>query len=160
MIRVGIGFDAHQFAKGRNLMLGGVMVPHEFGLAGHSDADVLLHALADALLGAAGLGDIGSYFPDSDSRWKDAASSIFIRTILEELKSRGWRVSNADLTLIAQAPRLTPYREQIRASISTLLEISPDGVNVKATTTDHLGFTGRREGIAAQAVVLLQKDGS
>jgi len=129
-------------------------------LQGHSDADVLLHALTDALLGAAGLGDIGLHFPDSDPQWKDAASELFVRKTLEDLRKERWRIVNVDLLVIAQEPRLSTYREQIRSSVSTLLALSQEQVNLKATTTDHMGFIGRGEGIAAQAVVLLQKDES
>jgi len=158
--RVGLGFDAHRLVEGRKLLLGGVQVVHAKGLQGHSDADVLLHALTDALLGAAGLGDIGLHFPDSDPQWKDAASELFVRKTLEDLRKERWRIVNVDLLVIAQEPRLSTYREQIRSSVSTLLALSQEQVNLKATTTDHMGFIGRGEGIAAQAVVLLQKDES
>lgn len=160
MYRVGLGFDAHRLVEGRKLLLGGVQVVHARGLQGHSDADVLLHALTDALLGAAGLGDIGLHFPDSDPQWKDAASELFVRKTLEDLRKERWRIVNVDLLVIAQEPRLSTYREQIRSSVSTLLALSQEQVNLKATTTDHMGFIGRGEGIAAQAVVLLQKDES
>jgi len=158
--RVGLGFDAHRLVEGRKLLLGGVQVVHAKGLQGHSDADVLLHALTDALLGAAGLGDIGLHFPDSDPQWKDAASELFVRKTLEDLRKERWKIVNVDLLVIAQEPRLSTYREQIRSSVSTLLALSQEQVNLKATTTDHMGFIGRGEGIAAQAVVLLQKDES
>lgn len=155
MMRVGIGFDAHRFADGRRLVLGGVEIAHAKGLRGHSDADVVLHALADALLGAAGLDDIGSHFPDSDPAWKDASSSLFIKRIMTMLKRRHLVVQNVDLTVIAEAPKVSPHRAAIRDSVARLLKASKDAVNVKATTTDHMGFLGREEGIAAQAVVLL-----
>ena len=156
-MRAGIGFDAHRFGDGRKLMLGGVEIPHSRGLRGHSDADVLLHALADALLGAAGLDDLGTHFPDSDEAWKDASSSLFIQRIMTMLKRKHWAVQNADLTLLAESPKIAPYREAIRDSVARLLKVSRDEVNVKATTTDHMGFVGRGEGIAAQAIVLLAK---
>jgi 2-C-methyl-D-erythritol 2,4-cyclodiphosphate synthase len=154
-IRIGIGFDAHRFADNRKLMLGGVEISHSRGLRGHSDADVLLHALCDALLGAAGLDDLGSHFPASEKAWEDAPSSIFVNRILSMIHKRGWIVANADLTLIAQAPRLGSHRIAIRRAVAKLLKVDEQNVNIKATTTDHLGFTGREEGIAAQAVVLL-----
>jgi 2-C-methyl-D-erythritol 2,4-cyclodiphosphate synthase len=160
MYRVGIGFDAHKFMVGRKLMLGGVEIGHPVGLHGHSDADVLLHALTDALLGAAGLGDIGMHFPDSDPQWKDASSGVFVQQTLQEIYQLGWKVSNVDLTIIAQEPKFGPYRRQIRSSIATLLELPEEFINLKAKTTDHLGFTGRGEGIAAQAIVLLESDAS
>lgn len=158
--RVGIGFDAHKFMVGRKLMLGGFEIPHSVGLHGHSDADVLLHALTDALLGAAGLGDIGMHFPDSDPQWKDASSGVFVQQALQEVYQLGWKVSNMDLTLIAQEPKFGPYRNEIRSSIATLLELPEEIINLKAKTTDHMGFTGRGEGIAAQAIVLLESDAS
>lgn len=158
MYRVGTGFDAHRFAENRKLILGGILIDHPLGLLGHSDADVLLHALADALLGAAGMGDLGIHFPDNDPEWKDAASSLFIRKISQDLRTNGWSLVNADLTIIAQEPKLALYREAICASIATILEVSRDCVNVKATTTDKMGFLGRGEGIAAQGVVLLKRD--
>ncbi len=158
MYRVGTGFDAHRFAENRKLILGGVLIEHDRGLLGHSDADVLLHALADALLGAAGMGDLGMHFPDKDPAWKDAASSLFIRKISQDLRTNGWSLVNADLTIIAQEPKLAPYRDAICASITTILEVSGDCINVKATTTDRMGFLGRGEGIAAQAIVLLRRD--
>ena len=155
MIRVGIGFDAHQFADHRRLILGGVEIPNHRGLRGHSDADVLLHALADALLGAAGLEDLGAHFPDTSDEWKDAASSRIVEMVLKMLKKKKWRVVNADVTLITQTPRISPYRDRIRESLATLLHVKTAAVNFKATTTDHMGFTGRQEGIAAQAIVLI-----
>lgn len=157
-MRVGSGFDVHAFGPGDHLMLGGVRVPHVQGVKAHSDGDVLLHALCDALLGAAGLGDIGQHFPDSDPLWKGAASERFIAAAMAMLQVRGLRVVNADLTVIAEAPRLGAYRTAIRDSIAGMLGIEVAAVNVKATTTEQLGFTGRREGIAAQATVLLARD--
>ena len=154
-MRIGQGFDAHAFREGGRLVLGGVGIPHDRGLAAHSDGDVLLHALCDALLGAAGLGDIGRHFPDSDPQYAGIDSRVLLRSTVEKVAARGWRVVNVDLTLIAQAPRLAPYVDTMRANIAADLDIDTDAVNVKATTTEGLGFTGRKEGIAAQAVVLL-----
>ena len=154
-IRVGHGFDVHAFAEGRDLILGGVRIAHEHGLLGHSDADVLLHALCDALLGAAGLGDIGRHFPDSDPRYAGIDSRELLRHVAGLLKDQGWRVGNTDATLIAQAPRMAPHIPAMQANIAADLGITVQAVNVKATTTEKLGFPGRGEGIAAQAVVLL-----
>jgi 2-C-methyl-D-erythritol 2,4-cyclodiphosphate synthase len=154
-MRVGSGFDVHAFAPGDHIMLGGVRVAHTEGVLAHSDGDVLLHALTDALLGAAGLGDIGQHFRDTDPRWRGADSAHFVRATLAMLRERGLRVGNADLTLLAERPKLGPHREAIRARIAELLEVAPEAVNVKATTTEKLGFLGRAEGIGAQAVVLL-----
>ncbi len=156
-MRVGSGFDVHAFGPGDALLLGGVRIPHGQGVTAHSDGDVLLHALVDALLGAAGLGDIGEHFPDSDPRWRGVESGEFVTTTLEMLTQNSWRVVNVDLTLLAQQPRIAPWREQIRQSIATLLGLSPDAVNVKATTTEHLGFLGRGEGLAAMATVLIDQ---
>jgi 2-C-methyl-D-erythritol 2,4-cyclodiphosphate synthase len=155
--RVGSGVDVHAFGPGDAVMLGGVPVPHARGVVAHSDGDVLLHALVDALLGAAGLGDIGQHFADTDPRWQGAASGRFVTTTLALLTARGWRVVNVDLTLLAEAPRLAPWREAIRASIAGLLGIPPDAVNLKATTTEHLGFVGRGEGLMAQATALIAR---
>ncbi len=154
-MRVGSGFDVHAFGPGEHVMLGGVRVPHTHGVLAHSDGDVLLHALTDALLGAAGLGDIGQHFRDTDPRWKGADSARFVQAVLAMLRERGLRVGNADVTLIAERPKVGPYRDAIRARIAELLEVSGQAVNVKATTTERLGFLGRTEGLAAQAVVLL-----
>lgn len=154
-MRVGSGFDVHAFGPGDHVMLGGVRVPHVQGVKAHSDGDVLLHALCDALLGAAGLGDIGQHFPDSDPLWKGAASARFVTAVMAMLQVRGLRVVNVDLTVIAEAPRLGAHRTAIRERVAELLELEAAAVNVKATTTEQLGFTGRREGIAAQATVLL-----
>jgi 2-C-methyl-D-erythritol 2,4-cyclodiphosphate synthase len=154
-MRIGSGVDVHAFGPGDHVMLGGVRVAHTHGVLAHSDGDVLLHALTDALLGAAGLGDIGQHFRDTDPRWKGADSAGFVQAVLGMLRARGLRVGNADLTLLAERPKLGPVREAIRARIAELLEVSPEAVNVKATTTEKLGFLGRAEGLAAQAVVLL-----
>ena len=153
--RIGFGTDAHAFGPGDHVWLGGVRIAHERGLVAHSDGDVLLHALCDALLGAAGLGDIGQHFPDSDPRWKGVASVGFLREALVLLRGRNLAPVNVDLTLIGEAPRLAPHREAIRALLAAELGLPLDCVNVKATTTERLGFTGRREGLAAQAVALV-----
>jgi len=157
-MRIGSGFDVHAFGPGEHVMLGGVRVAHARGVLAHSDGDVLLHALCDALLGAAGLGDIGQHFPDSDPHWKGAASARFVTAVLGMLRARGLSVVNADLTLLGEAPRVAPYREAIRAEVARLLELPPGRVNLKATTTERLGFLGRCEGLAAHAVVLLSED--
>lgn len=154
-MRVGSGFDVHAFGPGEHVMLGGVRVTHTQGVLAHSDGDVLLHALTDALLGAAGLGDIGEHFKDTDPRWQGADSARFVTHALALLRERGWRVGNADLTLLAERPKVAAHRQRIRARIAELLEVPPDAVNLKATTTEKLGFLGRAEGIGAQAVVLL-----
>lgn len=156
--RIGTGFDVHAFAEGRPLILAGVPVPYEKGLLGHSDADVALHALMDALLGAAALGDIGRYFPDTDERYKGADSRELLRTVLEILQREGWKVNNADVTIIAQRPKLASYIPQMRRLVARDLQIDPGAVNIKATTTEKLGFTGRGEGIAAEAAVSLIRD--
>ena len=155
-IRVGAGVDVHAFGAGDHVMLGGVRVPHSRAVIAHSDGDVVLHALCDALLGAAGLGDIGQHFPDSDPRWRGASSSRFVTRAMQMLQTAGWRVLNVDISLLAEAPRLAPHREQIRQKLATLLHIDVTAVNLKATTTEHLGFIGREEGIAAQATVLIE----
>ncbi|MCD6707436.1 MAG: 2-C-methyl-D-erythritol 2,4-cyclodiphosphate synthase [Thiobacillus sp.] len=157
-LRVGHGFDVHAFAAGRKLIIGGVDIPHGLGLAGHSDADVLLHAICDALLGAVGLGDIGRHFPDSDAAFAGIDSRILLRRVAEQLKSRGWRVGNVDATLIAQAPKMAPHIARMTAHIADDLGVAIEYVNVKATTTEKLGFTGRGEGIAAEAVCLIARD--
>jgi 2-C-methyl-D-erythritol 2,4-cyclodiphosphate synthase len=154
-IRVGQGYDVHALAPGRRLVVGGVEIPHTHGLLGHSDADVLLHALADALLGAVGAGDIGQLFPDSDPAWRGAASRMLLRRVMQEITGRGYRVVNCDVTVLAQAPRLATHRDTMRANIAVDLGVGIEDVSVKATTTERLGFVGRAEGIAAQAVVLL-----
>lgn len=154
-IRVGHGFDVHAFAEGRRLVIGGVDIPHERGLLGHSDADVLLHALCDALLGAAGLGDIGRHFPDSDPRYQGIDSRELLRHVVGLLREQGWRIGNVDATIIAQAPRMAPHIAAMAAHIAADLLVAASAVNVKATTTEKLGFTGRGEGIAAEAVCLI-----
>ncbi len=154
-MKVGQGIDVHGFGPGEFVMLGGVRISHTRGVVAHSDGDVVLHALCDALLGAAGLGDIGQHFKDTDPRWKGADSKGFVRHILGMLRARKLRVGNADVTVLAEAPKVGPHRDEIRRQIAELLEVSSDEVNVKATTTERLGFLGRGEGIAAQAIVLL-----
>lgn len=157
-IRVGQGFDVHAFAAERKLILGGVEVTYHLGLAGHSDADVLIHAICDALLGAAGLGDIGHHFPDSDPQYKGADSTELLASVTESLQELGWRVGNVDATVIAQRPKLASYLPAMCERLAEVIDIEDDLVNIKATTTEHLGFTGRGEGIAAQAVVLLHRN--
>jgi 2-C-methyl-D-erythritol 2,4-cyclodiphosphate synthase len=156
-MRIGFGVDVHAFGPGDHVWLGGVRVPHSRGVVAHSDGDVLLHALCDALLGAAGLGDIGQHFPDSDARWKGAASSGLLHHCVTLVRERGWAVENADLTLLAESPRVGPHRDAIRAQVAAALGVAVDAVNVKATTTERLGFLGRGEGLAAQAAVLLAR---
>ncbi len=155
-MRVGCGYDVHAFAVGRRLILGGVRIEHELGLAGHSDADVLTHAIVDAMLGAAGLGDIGDWFPPGDPRYRDADSLTFLDRVARELRERGWRVVNVDATVVAQEPRLAERRGAMRDCLAPRLGLDPGRVSVKATTPDHLGALGQAEGIAAQAVVLLE----
>ena len=159
-MRIGQGFDVHAFAEGRKLILGGVKIPYAKGMAAHSDGDVLLHALTDALLGAAGLGDIGRHFPDTSSQYENIDSRILLRHAMDLIKQAGYRVGNADLTLIAQKPKMAPYLAAMIQNIAKDLELDTGDVNVKATTTEHLGFTGREEGIAAMAVILLMDSGS
>lgn len=154
-MRIGHGYDVHAFATDRKLILGGVEIAHPRGLAGHSDADVLLHAVCDALLGAAALGDIGRHFPDSDPRYRGIDSRKLLRHVVALLDERGWRVGNVDATLIAQAPKMAPHIEAMRGNLAADLGIGIEAVNVKATTTEHLGFAGREEGIAAEAVCLI-----
>ena len=154
-MRVGSGIDVHAFGPGDAIMLGGVRIPHSRGIVAHSDGDVLLHALVDALLGAAGLGDIGQHFPDSDAVWKGVDSARFVTAALALLERAGQRVVNADLTLLAEAPKIGRWREAIRSNVAGLLGLAPEHVNIKATTTEHLGFIGRSEGLAAMATVLI-----
>ena len=156
-LRVGQGFDVHAFIEGRPLILGGVTIPFERGLLGHSDADVLLHAISDALLGAAGLGDIGRLFPDTDTRYRGADSRALLRTVFARIWEAGWEVGNVDATIICQIPKIQPYAARMAANIADDLNIDVTAVNVKGKTTEKLGFTGRGEGIAAQAVALLQR---
>jgi 2-C-methyl-D-erythritol 2,4-cyclodiphosphate synthase len=155
MYRIGVGYDIHKVRAGRRLVLGGVEIPWEKGLEGHSDADVLLHALCDALLGAAGLGDIGQHFPPSDPQWKDYDSREFVKKVYSKIKALGWKVVNIDSIIIAQAPKLSPYYGVMRERIAELVEVPAEVVNVKATTPEGLGALGAGEGIAAQVVVLL-----
>ncbi|WP_088036597.1 2-C-methyl-D-erythritol 2,4-cyclodiphosphate synthase [Evansella clarkii] len=157
MIRIGQGFDVHQLTEGRPLIIGGIEIPYEKGLLGHSDADVLLHTIADACLGAIGEGDIGRHFPDTDPEFKDADSAELLRHVWEIVKSRGYRLGNLDCTIMAQNPKMAPYIQEMRERIAELLEGETAQVNVKATTTEKLGFTGRGEGIASMAVILLEE---
>lgn len=153
--RVGQGLDVHRLVEGRRLILGGVEIPHDKGLLGHSDADALLHAITDAVLGAAGLGDIGRLFPDTDPAFQGADSRVLLREAMRRVHERGWNVVNVDATIIAQAPKISPYADQMVANIAADLDIAPDCVNVKGKTNEKLGHLGREEGIATQAVVLL-----
>lgn len=157
MFRIGQGYDVHQLTEGRPLIIGGIRIPYEKGLLGHSDADVLLHTISDACLGAIGEGDIGKHFPDTDPNFKDADSAKLMEQVWKLVKEKGYELVNTDCTIIAQKPKMAPYIEEMKVRIADLLEAAPDQVNVKATTTEKLGFTGREEGIAAQAVVLLKK---
>ena len=154
-MRIGQGFDVHALVAGRKLVIGGATIPYDKGLSGHSDADVLLHAITDALLGAAGLGDIGRHFPETDSRYKDADSRALLRDIAAKVRAMGWEISNIDATIIAQAPRMAPHIPAMVAAIAADLDVETAQVNIKAKTTERLGFTGRGEGIAAMAVALL-----
>lgn len=156
-MRIGHGYDVHAFGEGEKIVIGGAVIPHERGLIAHSDGDVLLHALADALLGAVALGDIGKHFPDTDAAYKNADSRALLRMVFAKVKARGYRLANADMTIIAQAPKMATYIESMVFNIAKDLETATDCVNVKATTTEKLGFVGRKEGIAAHAVVLLEK---
>lgn len=157
MFRIGQGFDVHQLTEGRPLIIGGITIPYERGLLGHSDADVLLHTIADACLGAIGAGDIGKHFPDTDPTFKDADSAKLLEHVYGMVREAGYELLNADCTIIAQKPKMAPYIEQMKQRIAELLQSEAAQINVKATTTEKLGFTGREEGIAAQAVVLLKK---
>ena len=159
-IRVGTGTDVHELVAGTKLVIGGVEIDHPMGLKGHSDADVLLHAVCDALLGAAGLGDIGEHFPDSDPAYKGMDSTRFLDICNKKIQDKGFMVGNLDCTIFAQAPKMSPHKEGMAHCIARVLEVSPDCVNIKATTTEHLGFIGRKEGIAAQATVLLYTNDS
>lgn len=158
MIRVGIGYDVHRLTEGRKLILGGVEIPFEKGLLGHSDADVLLHAITDALFGAAALGDIGSHFPDTDPRWKGADSLKLLEACGRELAERGWRTVNVDAVIVMQKPKLLPYVPQMRENIARALGVTPEQVSVKGKTEEGLGFTGAGEGMASHAVCLIGKD--
>lgn len=156
-IRVGQGFDVHRLVEGRQLFLGGLCLPFEKGLLGHSDADVLIHAICDALLGAAGLRDIGYHFPDNDPQYAGIDSKILLQRTTALLKERGWRVGNIDVTVCAERPKLNPFIPQMQDTLAPLMEVVPEQVSIKATTTEKLGFTGREEGIAALAVALIEK---
>ncbi len=159
MFRIGQGFDVHQLTEGRPLIMGGITIPYEKGLLGHSDADVLLHAVADACLGAVAAGDIGKHFPDTSPEFKDADSAKLLQHVWMLVKDEGYELGNIDCTIIAQKPKMAPYIDQMRERIAELLEADTNQVNVKATTSEKLGFTGRGEGIAAQTTVLIQKKG-
>lgn len=156
--RIGSGFDVHRLVEGRRCIICGVDIPSERGLLGHSDADVALHALSDALLGALSLGDIGRHFPDTDAKWKGADSRVLLRAVVAMIAERGYSAVNVDITIMAQAPKMAPYIENMRANVAADLSVDIDCVSVKATTTERLGFTGRGEGIAAQAVALITKN--
>ncbi len=155
-MRIGHGYDVHRLSEGRKLIIGGVDIPHTVGLLGHSDADVLLHAIADSLLGAAALGDIGKLFPDTDEKYKDANSLLLLRKVAARLTAAGYRVVNIDSTIIAQAPKLSPYVQKMRMNIAFALDIPVDSVSIKATTEEGLGFSGEKLGIAAHAVCLIE----
>lgn len=156
-MRIGHGYDVHKLAENRKLILGGVEIPHTVGLLGHSDADVLTHALMDALLGAAALGDIGHLFPDNDPAYEGADSILLLREVIKRLKAEGWKLGNADITVLAQAPKMAPHIEKMRFNLANAMNCAVSQVSVKATTEEGLGFTGAKEGIAAHAVVLIEK---
>ena len=158
MLRIGHGYDVHKLVEGRKLIIGGVDIPYEKGLLGHSDADVLLHAIGDALMGAAALGDIGCIFPDNDPAFKDADSLVLLAEVVKLIKSKGYSVVNIDATLIAQRPKMRSYIDEMRRNIASVCGVSVDMISVKATTEEHLGFTGRGEGISAHAVCLIQNE--
>ena len=157
-MRIGQGYDVHRLVEGRKLILGGVEIPHEFGLLGHSDADVLTHAIMDALLGAAGMGDIGRHFPDTDPQYAGADSLKLLSAVVEKLKIAGWKIGNVDSTIVAQKPKLAPHLNQMQENLALVMGIHPNQVNVKATTEEKLGFTGSGEGMAAQAIALLVRE--
>ena len=157
-MRIGHGYDVHRLTEGRDLILGGVTIPHKFGLDGHSDADVLLHAVMDALLGAAALGDIGQHFPDSDPAYLGISSLILLRRVWQLVSERGYRLGNLDVTILAQKPKLAPFLPEMKQNLANVLCAEPGRINLKATTEEHLGFTGREEGIACHAVCLLEAD--
>ncbi|RUM48635.1 MAG: 2-C-methyl-D-erythritol 2,4-cyclodiphosphate synthase [Marinomonas sp.] len=156
--RIGHGFDVHKFGEGDHIIIGGVSIPYDKGLIAHSDGDVALHALTDALLGAAALGDIGKHFPDTDAEFEGADSRVLLRQAYSEIQKLGWSVANVDVTIIAQAPKMRPHIDDMRANIAADLQIDMTATNVKATTTEKLGFTGRKEGIAVEAVALLYRE--
>ena len=157
MLRIGHGYDVHAFADNRKCIIGGVDIPYEKGLLGHSDADVLLHAISDSLLGAAAMGDIGKHFPDTDPEFEGADSLVLLKYVVKLISERGYRVNNIDATVIAQAPKMAPHIEKMRHNIADALQVDVDCVNIKATTEEKLGFTGRKEGISAHCVCLLEK---
>jgi len=157
-MRIGQGFDAHRFEAGRPLVIGGVTIPHEYGLAAHSDGDVLVHALCDALLGAAALGDIGTHFPDTSDDYAGIDSRILLRSVVSRLRESGYAIGNADMTLMAQAPKMAPHIQAMRENLAKDMQVTLDAVSIKATTTEKMGFTGRREGIACLAVCLLNRN--
>ncbi len=157
MIRIGHGYDVHRFAKDRDLYIGGIKIDYELGLDGHSDADVLIHAVCDALLGAAALGDIGKHFPDTDERYKGIDSKLLLKEVINLINSKGYEVENIDATVIAQEPKLAKYIDSMRECLAQIMQINLDSVNIKATTEESLGFTGRKEGIAAHCVCLIKK---
>jgi len=156
--RIGIGFDVHRLVEGRKCIIGGIDIPHSKGLLGHSDADVLTHAICDALLGAAGLGDIGTYFPDTDQKFKNIDSQILLKQVKEEISKKGFKIGNIDSVVMAEKPKINPHKSAMQAVLSKTLEIEEEKIGIKATTTEKLGFTGREEGIAAQAVAVLECD--
>jgi 2-C-methyl-D-erythritol 2,4-cyclodiphosphate synthase len=159
MIRVGFGFDVHQLVEGRELWLGGIQIPHSVGALGHSDADVLLHAVCDALLGAVALGDIGKHFPDTDQRWKGADSKVLLKAVVELLDERGWTVGNVDASLVLERPKIMPHVPAMQRIIAELLRVGEDAVSIKATTNERMGYVGREEGVCAYAVALVQRKG-
>jgi 2-C-methyl-D-erythritol 2,4-cyclodiphosphate synthase len=160
VFRVGIGYDAHRLVEGRSLILGGVHIPHHLGLAGHSDADVLIHAMIDAILGALGKGDIGRHFPDSDPAYKDMDSLVMLKKVMEWVRGEGYRVNQVDTTVVAERPKLAPFLPAMEQTLSKTLAIQRDQINIKATTTEGMGFCGRQEGIAAYAIVSLTAESS
>ncbi len=157
MLRVGIGFDAHRLVKGRPLIIGGVRIPYDLGLSGHSDADVLIHAIIDGILGALAMGDIGTHFPDDDPAYKDIDSAILLRRVMELVKKEGYRINNLDNTIVAEMPKLTPHIPGMKERLSSILEILPGQINIKASTTEGMGFCGRGEGISAISIVSIKK---
>lgn len=157
-MRLGIGYDVHKLVEGRKLLIGGVQIPHDKGLLGHSDADVLLHAICDALLGAAGLGDLGEHFPDTDSQWKGIHSLVLLKETAKKILSLGFKVNNVDCVIIAETPKMSPYRSAMKTNIAAALQVDVNQINIKATTEEGLGFTGKKEGIAAWAVVTIESD--
>ena len=157
-LRIGNGYDVHRLVEGRKLILGGVEVPHSLGLDGHSDADALVHALCDALLGALGAGDIGAYFPDTDAKWKGISSLLLLKEVMRMCREKGFQIANVDSVIVAQKPKLAPHLPEMKKNIALALDVETDQINIKATTTEKLGFAGREEGIAAYAVALLVKN--